>query len=336
MNSNKESYNSRKLSVDEQFNYLVHFHSQFLRSFDELLLLYKKQHYGRYEDIPIQRNNQNEMVETMIKTEDTLQRIEERYKVNLGLEEIMSEMFVELDQMKQRLHLLLLECGKDNMYLVNKNEELINTLAFCQKLISERNSSDVTKSDEETLQKYRNTFNRVIENIMIPNLLHEYFVQKEVDQLKEWIGLRFETILFDSKFITLNTKNIFSKMIMNKRHLLFLIEDDQHNKFGGYLHALLDKPDTWIEDNSAFLFSITSNDRLHGMQRFSLPDPQHAFYLSSEINNPLVFLFGNQQEIQVNVLSQPSYSNLSFGFYPHVLTGQSDFNLTRLIVIELK
>ena len=87
MNSNKESYNSRKLSVDEQFNYLVHFHSQFLRSFDELLRLYKKQHYGKYEDIQIQHSDEgllnSQYEETMLKAEETLERIEQRYKINL-------------------------------------------------------------------------------------------------------------------------------------------------------------------------------------------------------------------------------------------------------------
>lgn len=338
----------RKQTVENTFQHLVDFHGMFLRSFDALYHAFQRQHFGHYEELSLNRpdhlNADTYYQETMIRAEEILKQIEQRYKTNMSLEEIMGDMFIELDQMKTRLHQLLLECGKDNMYLMNKNEEIIKLMTHCQQSLvppdnqEEEMAETSEKQQVSSFEKFKNVFDQVIKNIMIPNTLHEYFVQEEVDQIKKWIGMTFKSILFDSNYITIDSKNILQKLLKNKEHLLFLLMDQNQNRFGAYLSSCIDETDTWIADPNAFLFSLTSNGRLDGMQRFAFADQQKVFYLSTDDNDPLLFSFGASGDITINIPSTLpiSESNFSLDQCNYVLTGQQFFIPQRLIIIELK
>ena len=50
--------------------------------------------------------------------------------------------------------------------------------------------------------------------------------------------------------------------------MIFLIEDDKGNKFGGFVSSKIDKIDYYISDSNAFVFSFESNGRLDEPMKF--------------------------------------------------------------------
>ena len=75
--------------------------------------------------------------------------------------------------------------------------------------------------------------------------------------------------------------------------MVFIIEDTNNNKFGGYVNAKIEKYNCCHQDKNAFLFSLKSNGRLNGMMKFEIQEQsaQSAFWLGKKNDSPL-FYFG--------------------------------------------
>ncbi|BFU26143.1 trichohyalin, putative [Entamoeba histolytica] len=113
-----------------------------------------------------------------------------------------------------------------------------------------------------------------------------------INQIEEWTEKRISNILFDSDIDNwkVNT-SVFGERIMNKEHIIIIIEDSRGNKFGGYVNCKIDKVDSWINDSNSFLFSLESNGRMEGMKKFDIKESEYAFKLYNQSDDCL-FLFG--------------------------------------------
>ncbi|BFU25804.1 trichohyalin, putative [Entamoeba histolytica] len=99
-----------------------------------------------------------------------------------------------------------------------------------------------------------------------------------IKQLEELTEKRINNILFDSDKDNWNKNtSVFNQKIMNKEHLIIIIEDEDGNKFGGYVNSKIDKVDECINDSKSFLFSLESNGRMKGMKKFDIKQPEYAF-----------------------------------------------------------
>ena len=80
--------------------------------------------------------------------------------------------------------------------------------------------------------------------------------------------------------------SVFDSKILNKKQLIFIVEDTEGNKFGGYINEKIDKireePGDEIIDSKSFVFSLESNGRLNCMKKFNIKQPQYAFRMFSE------------------------------------------------------
>ncbi|BFU18305.1 trichohyalin, putative [Entamoeba histolytica] len=116
-----------------------------------------------------------------------------------------------------------------------------------------------------------------------------------VKQIEEWTEKRINNILFDSdKDDWKVDTSVFGERVMNKEHIIIIIEDSRRNKFGGYVNSKIDKVDDYIYDSKSFLFSLESHGRMKGMKKFDIKEPQDAFYLINQSNDCL-FAFGQKQ-----------------------------------------
>ena len=90
------------------------------------------------------------------------------------------------------------------------------------------------------------------------NLWHN---QKE--QLEEWTKLKCGKILFNSHVDDwgMNT-SVFGDRVVERRNLIFVIEDTENNKFGYYLSSKISKIGKPISDEFAFVFTLENNGRL--------------------------------------------------------------------------
>ncbi|EMD45124.1 Hypothetical protein EHI5A_038660 [Entamoeba histolytica KU27] len=85
---------------------------------------------------------------------------------------------------------------------------------------------------------------------------------EEIKQIEEWTERKVGNILFDSDKDNWNKNtSVFGERIKNKEHIIIIIEDEEGNKFGGYVNEKIDEVDEWIYDSQSFLFSLESNGR---------------------------------------------------------------------------
>ena len=106
-----------------------------------------------------------------------------------------------------------------------------------------------------------------------------YLKYKEQKQIEEWSGLKCSEILFDSDIDNWSQgTSVFNERIIGKKQLIFLIEDEDGEKFGYYLNTQVVEKywklgDRRIEtDNKSFEFNLESNGRLDQPMKFEIKD----------------------------------------------------------------
>ena len=120
-----------------------------------------------------------------------------------------------------------------------------------------------------------------------------YLTYNQLIQIEEWTGLKCKEILFDSDIDNWSkNSSTFDSKIKGRKQLVFIVEDTEGNKFGGYIDAIIDKywdfdTQTRITDSKSFVFSLESNGRLNGMKKFNIEYPQYAvgLYNKSDFRN---------------------------------------------------
>ncbi|BFU21714.1 trichohyalin, putative [Entamoeba histolytica] len=165
-----------------------------------------------------------------------------------------------------------------------------------------------------------------------------------INQIEELTEKRINNILFDSDKDDWNVNtSVFIQRIMNKEHIIIIIEDEDGNKFGGYVNSKIDKVESYIKDSKSFVFSLKSNGRMKGMKKFDIKQPQCAFYLHSQSDDCL-FKFGNGYDIFVgkeNIKTKSYCQQQSFDYKGKrkALCGKkypNSFTPKRIMVIEMK
>ncbi|BFU23072.1 trichohyalin, putative [Entamoeba histolytica] len=161
-----------------------------------------------------------------------------------------------------------------------------------------------------------------------------------IKQIEKWTEKRINNIIFDSdKDDWKVDTSVFDKRIMNKEHIIIIIEDSRRNKFGGYVNEKIDKVNGDINDSYSFVFSLKSKGRMKGMMKFDIKEPKYAFCLYNQSDNRL-FEFGCG-DICVYKESYKTWSHCdpwSFEYegISNVLCGKDRFTPKRIIVIEMK
>ena len=164
---------------------------------------------------------------------------------------------------------------------------------------------------------------------------------KEIKQFEEWTKKKYKEILFDSNEDnwSVNT-SVFDEKIMNKNNLLFLIEDINKNKFGGFLSSTINSFDSYVTDDNAFLFSLQSNKKPNEMKKFEIKEKEYAFQLNKKIDKYDLFSFGNGFDICIH---KKSYINGGYCFQQsfeyegisNALINDTEFIIKHFIVIQM-
>ncbi|BFU23962.1 trichohyalin, putative [Entamoeba histolytica] len=166
-----------------------------------------------------------------------------------------------------------------------------------------------------------------------------------IKQIEEWTEKRINNILFDSdKDDWKENTSVFDQRIKNKEHIIIIIEDEDGNKFGGYVNSKIDRVGGWINDSKSFVFSLESNGRIEGMKKFDIKQPQYAFYLNNQTQDCL-FAFGKYiHDIVIGkennkTISYCDQSSFEYKGIENALCGKqfpNRFTPKRIIVIEMK
>ncbi|BFU26269.1 trichohyalin, putative [Entamoeba histolytica] len=164
-----------------------------------------------------------------------------------------------------------------------------------------------------------------------------------INQIEEWTEKRISNILFDSDKDDWNkSTSVFNRRVMNKEHIIIIIEDSRGNKFGGYVDSKIDKTYYFINDPNSFVFSLESNGRLKGMMKFNIKESKHAFKIYNQLDNCLFsFGLGDIDVYKENnkIKSYCHQDSFEYNGISNVLCGKDYteyFTPKRIIVIEMK
>ncbi|BFU23980.1 TLD, putative [Entamoeba histolytica] len=165
---------------------------------------------------------------------------------------------------------------------------------------------------------------------------------EEMLQIEEWTEKRIYNILFDSDKDDWNRNtSVFGERVMNKEHIIIIIEDEDGNKFGGYVNSKIGTGE-WIYDSKSFVFSLETKERMKGMKKFDIKQPQDAFCLYNQ-SHDILFMFGlgDIRVYKENDKTQSYCSQFSFEYegISNALCGKqysNRFTPKRIIVIEMK
>ena len=107
------------------------------------------------------------------------------------------------------------------------------------------------------------------------------FSFREMMVLEKFTGLKIDDILFDSKIDNWsNHTSVFNERIIGKKQLIFLIVDEDGEKFGYYLNTQIEEEYYLPKetDNKSFQFNIQSNGRLEKSIKCKIKDTEYGGY----------------------------------------------------------
>ncbi|BFU26113.1 trichohyalin, putative [Entamoeba histolytica] len=212
----------------------------------------------------------------------------------------------------------------------------------------EKQISFLNKSRDIVVNERNTTSMSDKESCIIPKEVkyndYEIITKHQIEQIEEWTNRKVGNILFDSdKDDWKEDTSVFDKRIINKEHIIIIIEDEDGNKFGGYVNSKIDEVESCINDSKSFIFSLKSNGRMKGMMKFDIKQPQHAFNLYNQ-SHKYLFGFGGGFDILIykeNTKTRSNCNPCSFKCegISNALCGKlypNRFTPKRFIVIEMK
>ena len=161
--------------------------------------------------------------------------------------------------------------------------------------------------------------------------------------MENWTSKKCTEIVYDTNrdgYPKDNT-NTFEMKVKNRSNLIFIVEDTNGNKFGGYLNATLTNVQAWTTDSNAFVFTLKSPGRNLGMRKFNIKSDKtnNAFYLWNHSDSYL-FQFGGEFYIYKENNKTSCYCGQNYFDYQglsYPFTGNSNnFTPQRITVIQMK
>ena len=176
--------------------------------------------------------------------------------------------------------------------------------------------------------------------------LNEKIKEKDQKQLEEWTGLKCSDILFDSVIDNWSEyTSVLNDRIIGKKQLVFLIEDDDGEKFGYYLNTEVIEnydEDEWTEtDNRTFHFNLESKDnRLSKPMKFEITDPQKGGCYLSEKSHECLIVLGDITLHKENKKNESccdqDEDNFDYHGIEKALCGKEYFIPQKILVIQMK
>ena len=192
--------------------------------------------------------------------ESVLDCLYENKKRNECIMKLMEEEMIKINYIRNKMIKLIKNQIKENAENLNKISKTIESL----NKITKQEENKENKNDKEEIEKIKKEnekFEKEMKKYSINKWIKYMMEFDEYKKIKEWTNKQLGKVLFDSNVDdwNINTTTLHEK-IMNKEKILFVVEDEENNKFGGYLNSKIDKvfncDGNIITDSTAFVFSL--------------------------------------------------------------------------------
>ena len=125
-----------------------------------------------------------------------------------------------------------------------------------------------------------------------PNLL-----KQELTELLAWTGMDTYEILSEDKTFT---PAHVARTVVNKNHIAIIIEDEENNRYGGYINEYTDETNVGVCDPDAFVFTLQVKGRKqcekyplrHGFDEDGILFQDFAFILPDFTTTGVLFQYG--------------------------------------------
>ncbi|BFU19875.1 predicted protein [Entamoeba histolytica] len=288
--------------------------------------------------------------EAIKRGEGIIDRIDETERRRKIVTEKGQETIKQIEIIKNKMSRIIEECTSDKETLSKTRNELIDNIISIEEMIMKnklfrkpKETDKITAEFNKKKEEWKTYYTDYLERKKKQEDEERKKKQEEIHQLEEWTNRKVGNILFDSDKDDWNRNtSVFDKRIKNKQHIILIIEDEEGNKFGGYVNSKVDKVGYFIKDSKSFLFSLESNGRMKGMKKFDIKEPEYAFYLFNQ-SHKCLFAFGCGDDI---VIGKENYKTISWCYqYLFEYKGISKalcgneypeyFTPKRIIVIEM-
>ena len=167
--------------------------------------------------------------------------------------------------------------------------------------------------------------------------------ENAIEIIENWTRKKIVSRIFDSDVDNWDSGRDFSNYIIGKSNLLFMIIDDQNNRFGGYISSQITRADTYITDSQAFIFSLNSNGRLSAPTKFDI-NSQGSAFISMTTHDRYIFAFGGGYDLKLDkkstkYMANSNPSSYNFGQNTKALYGKTypdRFTPKRWLVYQMK
>ena len=133
-----------------------------------------------------------------------------------------------------------------NEYLTEQKfiqNKLYQSSKMITKYYEKEKEKRLKKLEEEKrkiLEKYdqiSQPYNKYIDQVILQSMNLD---QNEIQQLETWTNKKCSEVIFDSNKDNWNKNtSVFSSRMINKSHVIIIVEDTNKNKFGYYLSTLI-------------------------------------------------------------------------------------------------
>ena len=169
----------------------------------------------------------------------------------------------------------------------------------------------------------------------------------ETRKMEKWTNKKCGEVVFDSNIDNWSRNtSVFDTKVMNRSHLIFVIEDTKNNKFGYYFTGTVNKLNDWIKSPNCFIFSLKANNRSDGMYKFEeknscagiiIGDKSHEWTIHVAWGFIVFKENGNEKTYLVEAPDYFDYHNRSNAYFCNSSGSiQKYFRTRRLTVIQMQ
>ena len=209
---------------------------------------------------------------------------------------------------------------KENIF-VDKEEFTVKRIQVWQMKMTE---SQRHKKEENEKNKLKEELKKLQE--VSPTVITER--KEEIRKLEILFGVTYDRLVFDTDLCDWDIHTtMIDKHIVNRKKLVFLIEDVNDNLFGGFINEKISDCDLVISDPKSFIFILKSNGKLTKPERFVKNNESPISLQLFRKHQEKLFSFG-ETDIVVNKKYKSTYYCKPNSFYykenENIFTGNGE------------
>nr|BAN40994.1 hypothetical protein [Entamoeba invadens]BAN41869.1 hypothetical protein [Entamoeba invadens] len=287
--------------------------------------------------------NINQRIENAEGHFDRLDAIFDRKKnITTSLNAIVTDLDNASNKIKSEISLYSTQSDNDKLYEI---------FSIKIALYEEKCQWDI-KPLEDEIDKIKQAKNTKIDQIMksgkfinskkqhdeqeAERIKREHITLEEKEGLEKLTGMKIKSVVFgaDIDNWSQNT-SVFNAKIINKSNLCFLVEDANHNKFGGVYTGNINAVSKYINSGSSYIFSLVRNGILNP-KKFgkSGNNTNFEFWMNSQDSSSL-FGFNGDICVYKKGVDGSHYSPSTYTAKRNELTDNDNYTPKSVVVFQL-